>query len=259
MQVILLERIEKLGQMGDVVAVKDGFARNYLVPQGKALRATKGNLARVRAPPGPARGGQSAAQGGRHRGGRQGRRPQRHDPAPGRRDRPAVRLGQRPRHRRGVHRRRRHDRPPPGPPRQPAQEPGHPRGAGRAASRGGRPRLGQRRPLARGGGAAGRPGAGCGGGRERARGRASGAGGRGGRAGRRRAAPRPAGVAAPRSRWRRLRGLRSSPVPQRNRFCRTAKKNWPRANLFALNSSVTLAMVKEPGSTMADAHSTTRR
>ena len=42
---ILLERIEKLGQMGDVVAVRDGFARNYLVPQGKALRATKGNLA----------------------------------------------------------------------------------------------------------------------------------------------------------------------------------------------------------------------
>ena len=45
MQVILLERIEKLGQMGDVVGVKDGFARNFLVPQGKALRATKGNLA----------------------------------------------------------------------------------------------------------------------------------------------------------------------------------------------------------------------
>jgi large subunit ribosomal protein L9 len=45
MQVILLERVEKLGQMGDVVAVRDGFGRNYLVPQGKALRATKGNLA----------------------------------------------------------------------------------------------------------------------------------------------------------------------------------------------------------------------
>jgi large subunit ribosomal protein L9 len=45
MQVILLERIEKLGQMGEVVAVKDGYARNYLVPQGKAMRATKGNLA----------------------------------------------------------------------------------------------------------------------------------------------------------------------------------------------------------------------
>jgi large subunit ribosomal protein L9 len=45
MQVILLERIEKLGQMGDIVSVRDGFARNYLVPHGKALRATKTNLA----------------------------------------------------------------------------------------------------------------------------------------------------------------------------------------------------------------------
>jgi large subunit ribosomal protein L9 len=45
MQVVLLERIDKLGQMGDVVTVKDGYARNYLVPHGKALRATKANLA----------------------------------------------------------------------------------------------------------------------------------------------------------------------------------------------------------------------
>ena len=44
MQVILLERIEKLGQMGDIVTVKNGFGRNYLVPHGKALRATKANL-----------------------------------------------------------------------------------------------------------------------------------------------------------------------------------------------------------------------
>lgn len=44
MQIILLERIAKLGQMGDVVTVKDGFARNYLLPQGKALRANKANL-----------------------------------------------------------------------------------------------------------------------------------------------------------------------------------------------------------------------
>ena len=43
MQVILLERIEKLGQMGDVVKVKDGFARNYLLPKKKALRATEQN------------------------------------------------------------------------------------------------------------------------------------------------------------------------------------------------------------------------
>jgi large subunit ribosomal protein L9 len=43
MQVILLERVEKLGQMGDEVKVKDGFARNFLLPQKKALRATKNN------------------------------------------------------------------------------------------------------------------------------------------------------------------------------------------------------------------------
>jgi large subunit ribosomal protein L9 len=46
MQVVLLERIAKLGQMGDVVTVKDGYARNFLLPQGKALRANKSNLER---------------------------------------------------------------------------------------------------------------------------------------------------------------------------------------------------------------------
>jgi large subunit ribosomal protein L9 len=46
MQVILMERIGGLGQMGDVVKVRDGFARNFLLPKGKALRATKVNLAR---------------------------------------------------------------------------------------------------------------------------------------------------------------------------------------------------------------------
>ncbi len=45
MEVILLERIGKLGHMGDVVNVKDGYARNFLLPQGKALRANKANLA----------------------------------------------------------------------------------------------------------------------------------------------------------------------------------------------------------------------
>jgi large subunit ribosomal protein L9 len=43
MDVILLERVEKLGAIGDVVNVKPGFARNYLLPRGKALRATEGN------------------------------------------------------------------------------------------------------------------------------------------------------------------------------------------------------------------------
>ena len=45
MQVILLERVAKLGQMGEVVSVKDGFARNFLLPQGKALRASEANIA----------------------------------------------------------------------------------------------------------------------------------------------------------------------------------------------------------------------
>lgn len=46
MDVILLERIARLGQMGDVVSVKDGFARNFLLPRGKALRASKANRER---------------------------------------------------------------------------------------------------------------------------------------------------------------------------------------------------------------------
>ena len=46
MEVILLERVARLGQMGDVVRVKDGFARNFLLPRGKALRATNENRTR---------------------------------------------------------------------------------------------------------------------------------------------------------------------------------------------------------------------
>ena len=45
MQIILLEKIVNLGQLGDVVKVKDGFARNFLIPHGKAKRATPANLA----------------------------------------------------------------------------------------------------------------------------------------------------------------------------------------------------------------------
>ncbi len=44
MQVILLERVGRLGQMGDIVNVRDGYARNFLLPKGKALRATKENM-----------------------------------------------------------------------------------------------------------------------------------------------------------------------------------------------------------------------
>ena len=49
MQVILLERVAKLGQMGDVVEVKPGYARNFLLPQGKALSATSDNIAHFEA------------------------------------------------------------------------------------------------------------------------------------------------------------------------------------------------------------------
>jgi len=46
MDVILLERVAKLGQMGEIVSVKDGYARNFLLPQGKAMRANEANKAR---------------------------------------------------------------------------------------------------------------------------------------------------------------------------------------------------------------------
>ena len=49
MQIILLERVEKLGKLGDVVSVKPGYARNYLLPMGKALRANKENLEKFEA------------------------------------------------------------------------------------------------------------------------------------------------------------------------------------------------------------------
>jgi large subunit ribosomal protein L9 len=49
MEVILLERVSRLGQMGEVVRVKDGFARNFLLPRGKALRATSENRTRFEA------------------------------------------------------------------------------------------------------------------------------------------------------------------------------------------------------------------
>jgi len=49
MQIILLEKVGKLGNLGDVVKVKDGYARNFLIPQGKAKRATEANMAEFEA------------------------------------------------------------------------------------------------------------------------------------------------------------------------------------------------------------------
>jgi len=48
MQIVLLERVVKLGDIGDIVSVKNGFARNYLIPKGKAVRGTKDNIELVK-------------------------------------------------------------------------------------------------------------------------------------------------------------------------------------------------------------------
>jgi hypothetical protein len=63
MEVILLERVAKLGQMGEVVTVKDGYARNYLLPQKKALRVNR-QSPDLRSAEGPARGAQPRDQEG---------------------------------------------------------------------------------------------------------------------------------------------------------------------------------------------------
>ena len=94
MEVILLERVSKLGQMGEVVKVRDGYARNFLLKRGKALRATADNRAKY--------DGMKADLEARPRlqgRGVQGRREDRgqehrRDPS-GFGSRPAVRLGQR--------------------------------------------------------------------------------------------------------------------------------------------------------------------
>ena len=75
MQIILLEKIANVGNLGDVVKVKDGFARNFLIPQGKAKRATPEQRQDAR---GEARGARSRGQREARRGagaGREARRP----------------------------------------------------------------------------------------------------------------------------------------------------------------------------------------
>ena len=100
MEVILLERVAKLGQMGDVVRVKDGFARNFLLPHGKALRATDDNKAQFEGMKAELQATQPRAQGRGRQGRRQARRQELRRAAPGLRNRPALRLGVAARHRR---------------------------------------------------------------------------------------------------------------------------------------------------------------
>ena len=84
MQVILLEKVANLGELGDVVKVKDGFARNFLIPQGKAKRATPREPGGVRGA--PRRAGEGAGRRARRGAGarREARRPDGPDHAEGR-------------------------------------------------------------------------------------------------------------------------------------------------------------------------------
>ena len=102
MEVILLERVEKLGAIGDVVKVKDGFARNYLLPNKKALRANEANRKVFEANRAKIEDDNADTPHGCRKGVEGRRRQDRPADPPGVEHRPALRLGQRPRHRRGA-------------------------------------------------------------------------------------------------------------------------------------------------------------
>ena len=106
MEVILLERVAKLGQMGDVVRVKDGFARNFLLAQGQGAARHQGEPLALREHEGRARSAQPRAKGRSGKDRPEARRPELHGAAPGGRRRPALRLGLAARSRRAGHARR---------------------------------------------------------------------------------------------------------------------------------------------------------
>ncbi len=147
MQVILLERIGRLGQMGDVVNVKDGYARNFLLPQKKALRATPDNLKRFEKDRAQLEARNLELKKEAEAVASQARRQDLPRHPPGRRHRPALRLGHAARHRRAgdggrLLRRQAPDRARPAD--QDARAAADP---GRAPSRGGRAGIAQHRPL----------------------------------------------------------------------------------------------------------------
>ncbi len=100
MEVILLERVAKLGQMGEVVRVKDGYGRNFLLKRGKALRATADNRAKYDGMKADLEANNIKAKGGSHHSCREDRRPQRRHHPSGVGNRSAVRLGVGARHHR---------------------------------------------------------------------------------------------------------------------------------------------------------------
>ena len=100
MEVILLQRVAKLGQMGDVVRVKDGYARNFLLPQGKALRANEASRKRFERDKAQLEARNLEARKEAEAVAEKLDRPDLRGAPPGRRDRPALRLGLDARHRR---------------------------------------------------------------------------------------------------------------------------------------------------------------
>ena len=118
MEVILLERVEKLGAIGDVVKVKDGFARNFLLPQQEGAARQRSQPQGLRSQPREDRGRQRRPPHGRRKGFEGRRRQDRPADPSGIEHRPALRLGQRARHRRGARRPKA---------RKVDQEPGRPR------------------------------------------------------------------------------------------------------------------------------------
>ena len=100
MEVILLERVAKLGQMGETVKVRDGYARNFLLPRGKALRATKANKERFETQRAQLEARNLERRKEAEAVGEKLERPELHDHPPVRRDRRALRLGLDPRPRR---------------------------------------------------------------------------------------------------------------------------------------------------------------
>ena len=111
MEVILLERIGKLGQMGDVVRVKDGYARNFLLPRGKALRATADNKSKFEGMKAELQTRNLELKGEAGKLAGQGRRQDLCGDPAGERNRPVVRLGVDPRHCRPAQCRRRRGQP----------------------------------------------------------------------------------------------------------------------------------------------------
>ena len=100
MQIILLEKVVNVGNLGDVVKVKQGFARNFLIPQGKAKRATPENIKLLEAKRAELEAAAAAKLARRAGAGGEARGHDRQRHAKGRRRRPPVRLGHERRHRR---------------------------------------------------------------------------------------------------------------------------------------------------------------